>query len=371
MKSIVERLITPLEHLTSPLNPDAFLSTINPLWGTRLRGVIDSVIPMTDSAASIRIRPGRLWRQHVPGQFTTIGVDVDGVRHHRCFSLTSVPDAPGGLIEITVESSIGGLVSTHLVTRARAGDVVQLTQPEGTFTLPSTGDKMLFLTGGSGITPITSMLRSMTAQGNGCLHDVVLLHHARSAERSIFYDEIRAITDRFEWIRVVNSFTANGGSRLSADRIDTECPDWRDRQVYVCGPNPLTDFVERHWSDVGLLDRVHVENFVPALPRRGDLGGGEETTRSSAVTTAPNSGSTRFTTSKLQVPTRPGVPLLDVAESAGLAPAHGCRMGICHTCTTYLEDGCVTDLRDGRISEAGSHIQICVSSAMTDVSLDL
>ncbi|MGB6057072.1 MAG: ferredoxin reductase [Microthrixaceae bacterium] len=386
-------MITVLERLASPLNVDSFLSTFNPLWGGRLQGVIESIVAVTSDSASVRIRPGRSWHGHVAGQFVTVGVDIAGVRHHRCFSLTSVPGAPGGLIEITVHCAGNGFVSRHLVHDARPGDVVQLTQAEGEFTLRSasqnsaTGDrrsalgwlalpKLLFITGGSGVTPAMGMIRTVAATTDQT-PDVVLLHHAPTSGQMMFHSELEDLAGRSDWLDFKPTFTASGGRHLDVERLELECPDWAEREVFVCGPAPLLDFVQDHWDSVGLGERVHVERFVIGLAglpasKRATVANGSGADQGEAdAAGARTDGITTFGRSGVEVPSEPGRPLLEVAESSGLAPAYGCRMGICHTCTTRLDEGSVTDLRDGRISEAGSQVQICVSAAVDDVSLEL
>lgn len=373
---------TVLDRLASPLNIDTFISTFNPLWGAKLQGVIESIVPVTADSASIRIKPGRSWKGHLPGQFVTLGVDIAGVRHHRCFSLTSPPGARGGLIEVTVHCAENGFVSRHLVNDARPGDVVQLTQAEGEFTIESAAgkakplrgmsqQKLLFITGGSGITPVVGMLRSFLNEAHST-PDVVLLHHARTAEQMMFHSELRQMAGNVDWLDFNPTFTANGDRHLDPARLDVECPDWAEREVYVCGPAPMLDFVDSHWESAGLGGNVHLERFVLNFASNS-----AKFTKSSgplvddSPATDGSTGATTFARSQIEVPSDPDRPLLEVAEAAGLAPAFGCRMGICHTCTTRLDEGCVTDLRDGRISEAGSHVQICVSAAIDDVSLDL
>ncbi len=344
-----------LERFTSPLDIDAYLSTISPLWGTRLRGVVERVDAQTASAASLTIRPGRSWKGHTPGQFVTVGVDIDGVRHHRCYSLTSRPD--DCCIEITVQASGRGLVSDHLVHRARPGDVVQLSQAEGDFTLqPRLHRPLLLVTGGSGITPAVGMLRALADRPRNA--DVVLLHHAVTADRLLFAAELERWSKDLPWLQIATSLTRQGGAHLDTDRLAVECPDWREREVYACGPQSLLDVVVDHWAQARLADRVHLERFT------ADLG-------SASVPASAAGGVARFAASGVEADAGPATSLLEVAEAAGLAPAHGCRMGICHTCTTRLDRGCVRDLRDGRLSEPGAHVQLCVSAAAGDVTLDL
>lgn len=353
------------EQLATPFDTDTYLSLLNPLWGNRLRAEIVSIEPQTATAASIRLRPGRAWNGHRPGQFVTVGVDIDGVRHHRCYSLTSTPDDP--LLEITVQATVDGFVSAHLVGRARPGDVVQLSQADGDFLLPETGgDPLLMVTGGSGITPAMAMLRALAERATGSDasqggHDVVVVHHSVSAERTLFAEELRRLDHEHDWLEVeLVHRRADGTHRLGASRLDELCPDWRDRRAYVSGPESMLDFATRHWTEAGRVELLHLERFAAPTATGPANSAGDGSTRTA-----------RFARAEVEACADGDTALLDVAESAGLAPPFGCRMGICHTCTTRLDHGCVRDLRDGRLRHAGDHVQLCVSAAADDVVVDL
>src|SRR6266542_3430570 len=133
--------------LFTPLLPDDYLELINPLWSTReLRGRIERIERETADAVTVLIRPGYEWMGHKPGQYIRIGVVVDGVFHWRAYSLTSDPGRPDGFIGIT----------------PKLVDVVRLGGVEGSFVLPDPlPERALFVSAGSGITPIVSMLRDL------------------------------------------------------------------------------------------------------------------------------------------------------------------------------------------------------------------
>ena len=148
---------------STPLLPDDYLELINPLWSTReLRGRIERIDHVTRDAATVLIKPGYRWDGHRAGQYVRIGVDIRGVRHWRAYSLTSEPGRPDGCISVTPKLVEGGVVSPYLVKRGRPGTIVSLGGMEGDFVLPDpVPDKLLFISAGSGITPIISMLRSL------------------------------------------------------------------------------------------------------------------------------------------------------------------------------------------------------------------
>jgi ferredoxin-NADP reductase len=176
------------EALATPLVPGDYLDLIDPLRsGADLRGRIVEVRPETADAVTVVIRPGRGWAGHVPGQYIRIGIDIDGVRHWRAYSLTHRADGtpaagiPAGCIAITTKAIPDGKVSNHLVRRATPGTLVMLDQATGDFTLPQPAPaKVLFLTAGSGITPVMGMLRNHLDE----LHDVAHVHAAPS-ERDV------------------------------------------------------------------------------------------------------------------------------------------------------------------------------------------
>src|SRR6478672_4530617 len=156
------RLVRLAEAATTPLMPADYLDLVAPLRsGTDLRARIVSVQPETRDAATIVLRPGADWAGHVPGQYVRIGIDVDGVREWRAYSLTHGP-RDDGHISITVKAVPEGKVSNHIVRDCRPGTLVHLEQAAGEFVLPTPvapdKAKLLFVTAGSGITPVIGML---------------------------------------------------------------------------------------------------------------------------------------------------------------------------------------------------------------------
>ncbi len=169
-----------VESFTSPLRPDDYLELINPLWSTReLRGRIERVRPETRDAVTVFITPGFRWPGHLPGQYVRIGVDIEGKRHWRAYSLSSDDAHPEGQITITVKRVDSGVVSPFITRRAAAGSIVTLGEVEGEFTLADRPPaKLLFVTAGSGITPVMAMLSWLERSGE--MSDVVHLHSART-----------------------------------------------------------------------------------------------------------------------------------------------------------------------------------------------
>src|SRR5947209_10895562 len=199
---VQRRILRALETLSTPLLPDDYLELVNPLWSTReLRGRVEHVRRETAEAATILIKPGYRWPGHKPGQYLRIGLDIEGVRHWRAYSLTSDPWREDGLIGITVKCVDEGIVSPYLVRRGRPGTIVSLGGVEGDFVLPEAlPDKLLFISAGSGITPVMSMLRSIARRG--AMNDVVLLHSAHDDADVIFGEELRRLARQHEGFRI-------------------------------------------------------------------------------------------------------------------------------------------------------------------------
>lgn len=344
-------------RITTPLLPDDYTALLHPLWSSRsLRGAIVEVRPETADAATVVIRPGWGWRfDHQAGQYIGIGVLIDGRWHWRSYSLSSPPAQDTDTITITVKAMPEGFLSTHLVSGLEPGTVVRLALPQGDFVLPSPPPpKLLFWTGGSGITPVMAMLRTLDRRGG--LPDVVHVHSAPTRESVIFSTELRALAAKHSSYTYVENIDADSGL-LDVARLTEIVPDWAEREAWVCGPAPMLASAERRWRSAGLDRRLHIERFSTALNASG---------RSSTA----SGGRVTFGTLK-QADLDGATTLLEGGEAVGVQMPFGCRMGICHTCVVPLKSGVAKDLRDGTEYVAGQRIQTCVSAAAGDCHLDI
>lgn len=344
--------------LTTPLHPDDYLRLLNPLWSSReIRGRIEEVVPETEDAATIVIRPGWGWHyDHRPGQYVGIGIPVDGRYQWRSYSISSPPTRRRGLITITVRAMPEGLLSSHLVTGVEPGTIVRLALPEGDFVLPDPPPaRLLFLVGGSGITPVMAMLRTLDRRGT--MPDVVLHYSSPTEERMIFRDELESLEARHPGLRLHRLHTDTEGmlDLAGGSGLDDFCPDWRDREAYACGPAPMLDAITAHWREHGVDERLHLERFSLELGGEGGEGG---------TITFRNSGRT--------IDADGATTVLEAGEQAGVGMPYGCRMGICHTCTLTLVSGKVRDLRNGdEFGSPNEPVQTCVTAAVGDCTLDI
>jgi ferredoxin-NADP reductase len=280
-----------------------------------------------------------------------IGIDVDGVRQWRAYSVTSDLTRTDGCFSVTVKAIPGGKVSNHLVHRTQPGTIIQLDQATGEFVLPEERPtKALFVTAGSGITPVMGMLRNRAHEG--C--DVVVVHSAPTADDVIFAEELRDMAADGR-IRLVEQHTDSAGM-LDAAGICALVPDAAERSTWACGPVGMLEALEEHWAAAGLAERLYTERFRPTVLVTGE-GGTVSFARTG--TTLEADGAT---------------PILDAAEEAGVLMPSGCRMGICFGCVLPLREGAVRDLRNGEVTTAapgdGVLIQTCVSAAAGACDID-
>jgi ferredoxin-NADP reductase len=358
------RRLSPLgmfEALATPHGVDRYLELVHPMLTVReLRAAVTDVHRSTADTVTLTLRPTRQWKGFQAGQFVQLSVDIDGVRRTRCYSPACSQYRRDGRIELTIKAHPQGLVSQYLHANAKPGLVVGLSQADGGFTLPvERPDRVLLISGGSGITPLMSMLRTLCDEDYA--GEVVFLHYAFTQGHVAYLDELKALADAHDNVRVVLAYTEQeaGGDLhgLFHKTHLTDAAPWHvDAQTYLCGPPGLMKSIRAYYVANGLGDLLHTEDFAPApvVPTDGDVTGDVSFGRSGR--NAANTGAT----------------LLEQAEAAGLTPEHGCRMGICFSCTQVKTSGCTRDIRTGEMnSDPDTEIQLCINVPVGDVALDI
>jgi ferredoxin-NADP reductase len=366
-RRLADRLARLAHAATTPLVPDDFLDLFAPLRrGAELRGLVLEVVPETRDAATLVIRPGADWAGHVPGQYVRVGVDVDGVRQWRAYSLTHGPRRDGH-ISITVKAVPDGKVSPYLVHQTQPGTLVHLEQATGDFVLEEKPGKLLFVTAGSGVTPVIGMLRNLfPSTDEGVLRlprsaelDIVVVHVAPSEPDSIFLSDLKAL-DAAGAITLRARYDDEHGV-LDIDDLATLVPDLAERTTYACGPAGLLDALEGHHDRAGLA--LFTEQFRATAVVAGEGGEGGEVT---------------FSRSGIAVEADGATPILVAGEDAGVLMPSGCRMGVCYSCVTPLLSGAVRDLRSGDLTTAvpgetdpgGVLVQTCINAAAGPCTFD-
>lgn len=303
----------------------------------------------------------------LPGQHVDVSVLVDGAFQTRTFSISSAPGAR--TFDVTIRAAARGRVTPLLVSTTKAGDELRVSAPKGDFVLSgSNTEPLLFVTAGSGITPVMSMLRDARDRSTLASRDVVHVHFERTRARVLFDGELTALSKTHAtYVRTCV---------LTGDAIDVEsmlakvreaCPDLATRRTYACGPAPLLDAMRALYKDMDLPDRLSTESFGLPSSLYGEHGEHGESGED-----ASEAGRISFTKSQVHVDADGRTSLLVLAERAGLKPVHGCRRGLCHSCEAPLVSGTVRDLRTGMLTQGtGGCVQLCICAPMTDVEVAL
>jgi stearoyl-CoA 9-desaturase NADPH oxidoreductase len=355
-----------IDVLVGPHGVDRYLELIRPELTVRdARAKVLEVRHQTPRSVTLTLRPNSAWSGFRAGEFVRVGVEIDGVRRTRTYSPACSERRPDGLLELTVTSHPEGLVSRYLQTACRPGTILYLGTAQGEFTLPAPRpERLILVSGGSGITPVLAMLRTLCDEG----HDRPLgfIHYARSAGDWLYRTELEVLAARHRNLTVEYVATREGGAHISAAAVERLIGDVPGAHAAVCGPPALIDAVREIWAAAGQPERVLAETFTPPgmMIRAAPSGG-------AAGDVAQAGGTLSFLRSDKTAPIAEGT-LLEQAEGAGLSPDFGCRMGICHTCTSRKAAGAVRNVLTGEVSEEEDEdIQLCVSVPAGDVALEI
>ncbi|MBM7052124.1 iron-sulfur cluster-binding domain-containing protein [Rothia sp. ZJ1223] len=348
-KNILSRMsYAALGLITHPQDPREFIQVFNPLSSSHYtRGVVTEVHHETPDSATITFTAGEGWASHKAGQWARIGVSVNGRRLWRPYSISAAEDtAPS----VTVKAR--GRVSEALVYGTKPGDILYLERPAGQFLLEISPTALLFLTAGSGITPVMSMLRTLMPRRPD--HDVVLIHSSANQESTIFHDEILELADQFPGFKPRFHFTKSLG-RLTlreAGQLAALYPDVLERTIYACGPDEFVGDIEAAVQEAD--GNIVVERFDTRLLPSDYSGPGTLVINNGTEITVPENQS-----------------ILEASENAGTELPHGCRSGVCRSCLVMMSDGAVKNMRTGEMIDEPGMIQSCISRPSPHAILEL
>ncbi len=262
------------------------------------------------------------------GQFVTLLVHIDGRKYRRCYSMSSSP-VIGEDLRITVKRDRDGVVSNWLNDTAAPGNEFHVAPPQGRFVLKDTDRELIAFAGGSGITPVFSLLRSALASTTRCVR---LLYANRNRDSVIFAEQLAALRDRYPNRFTLQHHLDEESGMITPIQVGSFVACTEDAEFYICGPGPFMDTVEATLLAAGApRDRVYLERFevtATAAAPWGDVGGvvTEEVTVELGQRTVP-------------VPYSPGDTLLQTARMTGLYPPSSCEIGSCGTCMARLTEG--------------------------------
>lgn len=350
------RLLQPLRALVRrrwlcEAEVDALLAGLHPAWRlNRVFAEVEGREWVADDMLALRLRcngNARGWRA---GQHVQLYLPLDGVRYSRSYSLTRV--GRGGCIELAIRRQPGGRLSNRLLDHLAVGSVLELGQAQGDLHWPAQSRGIALLAAGSGITPLLGLLREALEKGFAA--PVSLLHYVREQGQRAFAEELQQLVARYpnftvRWV-LTGATAAEAGmlrGRFCAEHLDVLDAD----SVLACGPAQFVDSVRQNWAGALQFEAFTAPLRVAGLATQVQLD---------------------FTRSRVQGQGDSQRSLLEQAEGLGLRPAHGCRQGICTSCTCTLLSGTVRDLRDGTLfGEPGQPIRLCISAPHADVAIDL
>ncbi|MGB6004138.1 MAG: hybrid-cluster NAD(P)-dependent oxidoreductase [Ornithinimicrobium sp.] len=329
-----------------------------------------AVVPLTHDVSTFVLEPmSERSFSFAPGQYVVVTINVEGERHQRCYTISSPPTRPH-LLTITVKRTPGGLVSNWLHDHLERGGRLEVAGPFGEFTLAHHPARTyLFLSAGSGVTPLMSMTRTLS---DLCAPaDVAFIHSARSPQDIVFRHELQALPTSGLNLSVTSICEADSPGevwtgprgRLSAGLLGALVPDVAEREVFMCGPTPYMDAAMAVLAELGVpVEQIHQESFViepVAVPLSvvpdmhealaGDAGAlispatAIATARATgtATATATATATVTFAHSGHEVQVAPGTTVLEAATSAGICIRSSCGQGLCVTCKSDLLEGSV------------------------------
>lgn len=345
-------------------------------WDDRLQ--VLEVIGIAEEAPEVKTftfrSDAQTWFRYQPGQFVTLELPVGDEPLLRTYTLSSSPSRPFS-IAVTVKAQPGSVGTRWMFDHLKPGDHLKAYGPAGDFSLHAhPAAKYLFLSAGSGVTPMMSMLRWL----NDCAPwtDVVFVNCARRPEEIIFRRELDLLGSRMPGLSLGflieersnrESWFGHIG-RIDAIRLPLLSPDFREREVFCCGPEPFMRAVREMLAAAGFdMAHYHQESFAappadPVVPPAPALEEG-------AATAMP----IRFALSEADGECLPDQTVLQAARAAGVRIPAACEFGLCGTCKVKKRAGEVEMSHNGGILDdeiAEGFILACCSRPLSAVEIE-
>lgn len=311
-----------------------------------------------------------------PGQFVTLNLEINGKTIKRAYSISSTPSRPHSL-DITVKRATPpnnvpdappGLVSNWLHDNLQAGSQVKIGSPLGDFScVEHPSSKILFISAGSGITPMMSMSRWLLDTNAGS--DIVFFHSARTADDIVFRQELELMTSRYANFQLATTLTREdsnsspGGrvGRFSKSMLKEIAPDFAERTVYVCGSEAFTQQVKEILQELKFpMKNYYAESFgKPKKKKKENQLQLQKTTVSQTLVLAKSGVELTYDSEDT---------ILETAEKEGIELPSMCKMGACHKCKLRLLEGEVHYDENPECEEG--HILTCIAQPVGRVVIE-
>ena len=301
-----------------------------------------------------------------PGQFISLGVELNGKMEYRAYSISSIPNQD--FLQFTIKRVDGGKVSNYLIDQFNEGESILALAPTGPFNSVdcSAKPKIALLSAGCGITPVMSMVRTWLANKTNV--DITFIHMARSPEHTIYFDELQYLNEKHTHFNLQlllkdPQHTDYPQGRLDQEWLATLCPDLTERTVFLCGPTGFMQDMKAYVEAMGLnMDNFYQESFTPI--------------EAEVTETAGNTGVVQFEVPAFGVSKEitKGATLADVLEESGVPIIIACRSGMCGSCKCKVDKGEVSRTSTETLSEediAQGYTLACSSQVQSDVEVSL
>lgn len=323
---------------------DFIAEKFDSIWAwKRIKAEIIDVQALSSDFIQLRLRPNQNFKvqDYQAGQSILLTALIGGVRHQRSYSIVDISDQ--GQIAVAVKKQ--GAVSNALAA-LRPGAVVETSQPQGEFVLKPSAQARLLLASGSGITAIYALLAAHLRQSQ---QPIDLIYFTRDGAYAAEIQALAAQHPNFKF-HLIN--TLQQKQHADGALLEQRVPDFKSRDCYACGASAMMQSIQQLYAQLDLTEQLHTEYFqIPA----------DESLASQPV---------KFLRAQREFQAKSN--LLESAELAGLKPAHGCRMGICNTCSCTKVQGSVKNMLTGEIdSRNNAQIKLCISQAISPVVINL
>jgi 3-ketosteroid 9alpha-monooxygenase subunit B len=280
-----------------------------------------------------------------PGQFCTFRVQVDGDQQLRSYSMSSAPETDQDLT-VTVKRVTGGLVSNWFLDHLREGDTIEVTKPAGVFCPQDHERPVLAFCGGSGITPVMSITKSVLKTTE---RSIRLLYANRDPDSVIFSSVLDDLVAKYAGrLDVRHHFDTDAGF-ISTEDVSVFAAGDADADCYICGPGPFMDLVESTLRSLGIeQDRIFIERFLVEQQEKVAAASGGAPDPAAEV---PAEVTIILGGKKAAITYQAGDTVLETARRGGLRPPFSCEAGNCATCMAFLREGSVKMRANNALSD--------------------
>ncbi|OUY07786.1 flavin reductase family protein [Acinetobacter populi] len=322
---------------------DFLLEKFNPLLSIhKIKAEVVGYKQLSEDMYQVHLQPNtkfnKVWQA---GQSVLVTVQIAGVFHQRSYSIVDITAQGQVILGIKAQGQV-----SNFLTQPHQNLIVELSQAQGDFVLHQGTAPALMLASGSGITAIYALVQQALQQD---LNSVYLLYFNR---HPVYHAELQALAAQYPQFHYRFINTTQQKQHFDESLLNAFCSDWQNIQTYLCGAPALMQSVQNVYAAHQQLDRLNREHFQSII---------DEDATEQPITFRRSQHDFIATQN-----------LLISAEQAGLKPSHGCRMGICNTCTCTKISGVTKNLVTGEIeSEDNRPIKLCISQALSPVVIDL